>query len=161
MTHKKTALITASLFFILWLGILYAGADHPPVSHIPTEPATFLTEVPLQERAPFISCYNRFMEYDQFFSSDHIKQFCQRNHIRRLLCFGSIVREDFSPNSDIDVLVEFEAGHTPGFDFFFMEAELSRLLGRKVDLQTLKFISREFHSSVLSEAVPVYEQTRS
>ena len=87
-----------------------------------------------------------------------IEQFCQKHHIRRLAFFGSVVRDDFGPNSDIDVLVEFDPGHTPGFDFFLMEAELSRLLGRKVDLQTEKFISREIRHSTLSEAVTAYEQ---
>jgi uncharacterized protein len=73
--------------------------------------------------------------------------------------FGSVVRDDFGPSSDIDVLVEFEPGHTPGFDFFLIEAELSTLLGRKVDLQTPNFLSPEIRRSVLFEAVPVYEQT--
>ena len=100
------------------------------------------------------------MEYQQFLNSDLVKQFCQRNHIRRLLFFGSITRNDFSPESDIDVLVEFEPGQTPGFDFFLMETELSGLLGRKVDLHTPQFLSPEIRPAVLSEAVPVYEQTR-
>ena len=56
------------------------------------------------------------------------------------------------------MLVEFEPGHTPGFDFFLMEVELSHLLGRKVDLQTINFLSPGIRSSVLSEAVPAYEQ---
>lgn len=72
-----------------------------------------------------------------------------------------MVREDFSPQSDIDVLVEFEADHIPGFNFFLIEAELSRLLGRKVDLQTLKFLGPEIREAVLLEAVPAYEQARS
>ncbi|TLN11855.1 nucleotidyltransferase, partial [bacterium] len=65
----------------------------------------------------------------------------------------------FGPQSDIDVLVEFEPGHTPGFDFFLIEAELSGLLGRTVDLQTIHFLSPNIVDSVLSEAVPIYEQT--
>jgi predicted nucleotidyltransferase len=56
------------------------------------------------------------------------------------------------------VLVEFEPDHTPGFDFFLMEAELSQLLGHRADLQTLNFLSPEIRHSVLSEAVPAYEQ---
>jgi len=60
--------------------------------------------------------------------------------------------------SDIDILVDFEPGHTPGLDFFLMEAELSRLLGRQVDLPTLNFLNPEIRRSVLSEAVPAYEQ---
>jgi hypothetical protein len=91
-------------------------------------------------------------------STELITAFCQQNHIRRLSLFGSVVRDDFGPESDIDVLVEFEDGHTPGLDFFRMEAELSRLLGRKVDLQTRKFLSADILKDALSEAVEVYEQ---
>jgi predicted nucleotidyltransferase len=90
-----------------------------------------------------------------------IERFCQKHHIRRLAFFGSVVRDDFGPQSDIDVLVEFNPGHTPGFDFFLMEAELSRILGRKVELQTEKFISPEIRRSTLTEAVTAYEQARS
>lgn len=72
--------------------------------------------------------------------------------------FGSVVRDDFGQKSDIDILVEFEPGHIPGFDFFLMEAELSRLLGRKVDLHTENFLSPEIRRTVLSESVVAYEQ---
>ena len=98
------------------------------------------------------------MDINAALSSHQLENFCQKHHIRQLSFFGSVVRDDFGPQSDIDVLVEFESGHTPGFDFFLMEAELSQLLGRKVDLQTLNFLSPEIRSSVLLEAVPAYEQ---
>ena len=98
------------------------------------------------------------MDLTELLSSRQLKSYCQKHYIRRLSFFGSVVREDFSPQSDIDVMVEFEPGHTPGFDFFLMEAELSQLLGRKVDLQTLNFLSPEIRSAVLSEAVHAYEQ---
>ena len=98
------------------------------------------------------------MDLDTLLSSHKLRSFCQKHHIRQLSFFGSVVRDDFGPQSDIDVLVKFEPGHTPGFDFFLMEVELSQLLGRKVDLQTLNFLSPEIRSSVLSEAVPAYEQ---
>jgi predicted nucleotidyltransferase len=105
-------------------------------------------------------CFNQKMGLTSVkFSSSQIAQFCQKHHIRRLAFFGSAVRNDFGPQSDIDVLVEFEPGHMPGFDFFLIEAELSQLLGRKVDLQTENFISPEIRRSILSEAVTVYEQT--
>jgi len=87
-----------------------------------------------------------------------IESFCQRHHIRSLAVFGSVTREDFEPFSDIDVLVDFEPGHTPGFDFFLLEIELSELIGRKVDLQTANFLSPEIRQSALSEAVTIYEQ---
>jgi predicted nucleotidyltransferase len=99
------------------------------------------------------------MNIDRLLSSDQLKKFCQKHHIRRLSFFGSAVRNDFGPQSDIDVLVEFEPGQTPGFDFFLIEAELSQLLGRKVDLQTLAFLSPEIRQSVLADAIPAYEQT--
>jgi predicted nucleotidyltransferase len=91
-------------------------------------------------------------------SPHQIETFCRKHHIRSLAFFGSVVRDDYGPDSDIDVLVNFESGHTPGFDFFILEAELSRLLGRKVDLQTANFLSPEIRASALSEAVIVYEQ---
>ncbi len=91
-------------------------------------------------------------------SSEQINAFCQKHHIRHLALFGSVVRDDFGPESDIDVLVEFEEGHTPGLDFFTIEAELSGLLGRKVDLQTSKFLSPEVLQNALAEAVVAYEQ---
>ena len=91
-------------------------------------------------------------------SSDLVNAFCQRHHIRRLALFGSYVRDDFGPESDIDVLVEFEEGHTPGLDFFLMENELSQLLDRKVDLQTQNFLSADILKNVLLETVEVYEQ---
>jgi predicted nucleotidyltransferase len=92
------------------------------------------------------------------FSPQQIERFCRQRHIRKLSFFGSMVREDFGPHSDIDVMVEFEAGHTPGYNFFLIEAELSKLLGHKVDLQTPGFLSAEIHQSALTEAVTAYEQ---
>jgi predicted nucleotidyltransferase len=90
---------------------------------------------------------------------DHlIERFCRAHHIRKLFFFGSVVRNDFGPHSDIDMLVEFEPGYTPGFDFFLIETELSRLFGRKVDLQTKNFLSPEILQSALAEAVTAYEQ---
>ena len=87
---------------------------------------------------------------------DAISQFCLRNHIRKLSVFGSALRDDFHPDSDIDVLVEFEDGHVPGFAFFGMDAELTNLLGRKVDLHTPNFLSRYFRDRVLKEAEVQY-----
>ena len=104
------------------------------------------------------TCYNNVMDLQAILSSQQLKNFCQKYHIRQLSLFGSVVREDFNPQSDIDVLVEFGTDHAPGFDFFLMEAELSQLLGRKVDLQTLNFLSSEIRQSVLLEAVNSYDQ---
>jgi predicted nucleotidyltransferase len=87
---------------------------------------------------------------------DRIREFCQRHHIRRLAIFGSALREDFRPDSDVDVLVEFESGRAPGLSFFGMEAELSEILGRRVDLNTLQWLSPEIRSRVESEAENQY-----
>lgn len=86
-----------------------------------------------------------------------LADFCRRHHIRRLAFFGSVLRNDFGPDSDIDVLVEFDPGHVPGLAFFEMELELSGLLGRKVDLNTLGFLSRYYREQVLAEAVVQYD----
>lgn len=87
-----------------------------------------------------------------------IAEFCKRNHIRKLSLFGSVLRDDFRPDSDVDVLVEFERGHVPGLAFIAMEEELSQILGRKVDLNTPKFLSRYFRDEVLKEAEVVYAE---
>ena len=85
-----------------------------------------------------------------------VAAFCRRNWIRRLALFGSVLRDDFAPDSDIDVLVEFDDGHVPGLAFFAMEQELSQILGRKVDLNTPQFLSRYFRDTVLAEAEDQY-----
>ena len=85
-----------------------------------------------------------------------ISDFCQRHHIRKLALFGSVLREDFKPDSDVDVLVEFEEGHTPGLAFFSMEKELSEILNHKVDLNTPQFLSPYFREHVLAEAEAQY-----
>lgn len=85
-----------------------------------------------------------------------VSDFCRRHHIRSLALFGSVLRDDFRPDSDVDVLVEFEPGRTPGLDFFGMEIELSEILGRKVDLNTPGFLSRHFRDRVLAEAEVQY-----
>ncbi len=70
-----------------------------------------------------------------------IEAFCRKNHIRSLAFFGSILRDDFTPDSDIDVLIEFENDFTPGLSFFRIETELSEIIGYKVDLNTAGFLS--------------------
>jgi predicted nucleotidyltransferase len=88
-----------------------------------------------------------------------IEAFCRRNHIRRLALFGSALRDDFGTESDVDVLVEFEPEARVGLiGFAGMENELSRLIGRKVDLNTAGFLSSYFREQVLDEAEVVYEQ---
>jgi uncharacterized protein len=86
-----------------------------------------------------------------------LAEFCRRNRIRRLALFGSVLREDFSPDSDIDVLVEFEPDARVGLRFFELEAELAEILGRDVDLNTPGFLSKYFRDQVLAEAEVLYD----
>ena len=87
---------------------------------------------------------------------EEIVAFCRKHHVRKLAFFGSVLREDFSATSDLDVLVEFQPAHTPGLGFFAMETELSAILGRKVDLHTRASLSRYFREQALSEAEVQY-----
>jgi uncharacterized protein len=87
-----------------------------------------------------------------------IREFCERNHIRKFSIFGSALRADFTPASDLDVLVEFDPKHVPGLKFFAMQDDLSKMLGRKVDLNTKGFLSEYFRDRVLAEAQVIYEQ---
>jgi len=88
---------------------------------------------------------------------EQIAEFCRRHRIRKLSLFGSIVREDFCPESDVDVLVEFEPGQVPGLlRMAGLEIELSGILGRKADLRTAAELSRHFRENVLKEAQAQY-----
>ena len=89
--------------------------------------------------------------------TEKIAEFCRRRRIRRLALFGSVLRNDFEPRSDVDVLVEFEPGHTPGLAFFTMQDELSELLGRKVDLNTPACLSPYFREEAIGEAEVLYD----
>lgn len=88
-----------------------------------------------------------------------VEAFCRRHHIRRLALFGSVLGRRFGPNSDVDVLVEFEEGHVPGLiRLAGIELELSEVMGgRKVDLRTPHDLSRYFRQDVLEQAEVVYE----
>ncbi len=84
-------------------------------------------------------------------------EFCGLHHIRKLSLFGSVLREDFRTESDVDVLVEFEPGQPAGLmSLVRMERELSELLGRKVDMNTAGFLSPYFRDEVLREAEVLY-----
>ena len=91
---------------------------------------------------------------------DRLAEFCRANGIVRLAIFGSALREDFGPESDIDVLVEFAPGRTPGFGFVGMAAELSELFGRHVDVLTRPSVERSQNyirrKSILETAETVY-----
>ena len=87
---------------------------------------------------------------------EKIADFCRRWKVTEFALFGSVLREDFGPESDVDVLVEFEPEHVPGLEFIDMEEELSEIIGRKVDLNTKGFLSQYFVDEVLEEAEVQY-----
>jgi uncharacterized protein len=92
---------------------------------------------------------------------DHqaVATFCRRHHITRLALFGSVLHGDARPDSDVDMLVEFEPGYSVGLiRLGGIELELSELLGRKVDLRTPAELSRYFRERVLAEAEVQYVQ---
>ena len=101
-----------------------------------------------------------FMESERpHIDSKVIATFCQRHHIRELRLFGSVLRNDFGPESDVDVLVEFEKGYSVGLiRMSGIELELSQLLQWKVDLRTPADLSRYFRDQVLREAQVQYAQ---
>ena len=88
---------------------------------------------------------------------DKIAAFCRKNHIRKLSLFGSVLHGKSHPESDVDLLVDFEPGHTPGLiRLAGMERELTQILGRKVDLRTRRDLSRYFRDQVVAEAEVQY-----
>lgn len=92
-------------------------------------------------------------------NEQHIADFCRRNHIRKLALFGSVLGDDFRPDSDLDVLVEFEPGHRVGLiRLAGMELELSAMVGRKADMRTPADLSRYFRDDVVKGAEVQYER---
>jgi len=93
------------------------------------------------------------------YSKEQLVAFCQRNHIRKLALFGSVLRGDFRSDSDVDVLVEFETGQVPGLAIIRMQDELSAIFGgRSVDLVTPKFLNHRIRTQVLAEAQVEYAE---
>ena len=93
---------------------------------------------------------------------EKIAAFCRRNGIKRLALFGSVLRDDFTSESDVDVLVEFEPDRTPGLKFITMQDELSEIYGRRVDLHTFRGVESNpnwlLRKEILDSAEAVYEQ---
>jgi predicted nucleotidyltransferase len=88
---------------------------------------------------------------------DVLREFCRRHHIAKLSLFGSVLREDFRPDSDIDVLVEFEPGNVPGYvGLAAVALELDALMGREVDLHTPASLSPSLRDDVVASAVTLY-----
>jgi predicted nucleotidyltransferase len=107
-------------------------------------------------KVPMCAGGGRTMSVKVDVPNEEIAAFCRRHYIRKLAFFGSVLRDDFTPESDVDVLVEFEPGHTPGLAFFAMQRELSAILGRKVDMNTAKGLSPYFRQEVLAGAEILY-----
>jgi predicted nucleotidyltransferase len=90
---------------------------------------------------------------------EQIAAFCQRHHIRKLALFGSVLRDDFRPDSDVDVLVEYIPGAVVTFlDMALQEIELGEILGRAIDLRTPEDLSRYFRQKVIDSAENIYER---
>ena len=88
---------------------------------------------------------------------DAIAEFCKRNHILRLSVFGSALRDDFTPESDVDILVEFVQENTPGMiGFEGIQIELAEIIGRNVDLNTVGFLHRLFRAEVIRQSELLY-----
>ena len=88
---------------------------------------------------------------------DELKNFCQKHHITKMSLFGSAIRDELKPESDIDVLVEFDRKHIPGLlDIAGMEIELSEIIGKKIELHTPAELSRYFREDVMKQAKVEY-----
>ncbi len=91
-------------------------------------------------------------------SSEALAALCQKYQVQKLALFGSVLRADFRPESDLDILVEFEPEARIGLNFITLQNELSALFGRSVDLNTAEFLSRHFRKNVISTAQVIYER---
>ena len=90
---------------------------------------------------------------------EFLREFCERNHIRKLSLFGSVLTPRFRPESDIDMLVEFDPDHIPGLlTLAGMEIKISERLGRKVDMRTAEDLSRYFRDEVVASSLPQFER---
>jgi len=97
--------------------------------------------------------------FEQEMPKEKLVEFCRKNHIRKLSVFGSAIRGELKPDSDIDLLIEFEEGQTPGlFTIIRMEMELAETLGRKVDLRTPDDLSKYFRDEVMRNAKIQYQK---
>jgi uncharacterized protein len=93
------------------------------------------------------------------FEEHALPQFCRTHHIRKLSLFGSVLRADFRPDSDVDVLVKFDPAYPVGFRIFDMEEELSGMFGgRKIDILNEKYINRHLRPRILAEAQVIYDE---
>ncbi len=91
------------------------------------------------------------------FDREALAALCRKHHIKRLAFFGSVLRDDFGPDSDVDLLYEFEEGHVPGWEFVSIIEEFSALFGRPVDMVPFKYINHRLRKRILAEAQMQYE----
>jgi len=92
------------------------------------------------------------------FTKEQIREFCAKNHIKRFAFFGSVLRDDFRPSSDIDILVDVDPeAKIDLIEMARMELELTEMLGRKVDLRTPQDLSKYFRDKVVAEAKVLYD----
>lgn len=92
---------------------------------------------------------------------EELEKVCRRYHVAKLSLFGSALGEDFGPQSDLDVLVEFEPGRAPGFEFVSLQRELSELFGYSVDLHTYHSLSRYFRDDVVRQSRTIFDASES
>lgn len=91
---------------------------------------------------------------------EEIAEFCRRHQIRKLSLFGSVIRDDFGPESDVDALVEFEPGQSPGLEIFDIEDEFGELFGgRKVDMLNPRYVNHRLRDEIFGTAQVIYDQT--
>jgi predicted nucleotidyltransferase len=90
------------------------------------------------------------------YSREQLEELCRRYHVSKLSVFGSTLRGEAGPDSDLDLLVEFEAGKKPGLDYFDLQDGLAAIFGRVVDLNTPEFINHRFRQTVMHEAAMLY-----
>ena len=88
---------------------------------------------------------------------DAVAEFCRENRIKKMSLFGSVLRDDFTPESDVDVLIEFEEGYRPGIKFFGLGAKLSPIIGREADVMTADSLHDYWRDEVLAEALTIYD----
>ena len=89
---------------------------------------------------------------------DEIAEFCEKHHITRMWVFGSVLRDDFNDDSDVDVLVEFDPAHVPGLAYFGMAAELSEIVGRHVDFGTPGGLRPWLRDGIMQSSQVIYER---
>jgi predicted nucleotidyltransferase len=93
---------------------------------------------------------------DLQYSREQLEELCRRFHVKKLSVFGSTLRGEARPDSDLDLLVEFEAGKKPGYQFFALQQYLSELFNKQVDLNTAEFLGRRFRQEIIDHAKSLY-----